>query len=135
MRLVSFRRGWRLLGLAGTIFVYVAGILLLSIISLQNSNQRRPRSFKDVSGQYNYLHSEFNHQFPLTFSIARSTEPSSSGDVNSLGAHHFKLVPSLDLHRWQTDEQSISCCPYKTDANISGTFCGTQVNSCCWCSR
>lgn len=37
-------RGWRLLGVAGTIFAYVAGILLLSIVSLNNPNQRRPRS-------------------------------------------------------------------------------------------
>ncbi|XP_037049867.1 WSCD family member AGAP003962 [Bradysia coprophila] len=36
-------RGWRLFGLAGTIFAYVAGILLLSILSLNNPNQRRGR--------------------------------------------------------------------------------------------
>lgn len=44
-------RGWRLYGFAATIFVYVAGILLLSIVSVQNSSQRRPRfrSLKDVS--------------------------------------------------------------------------------------
>lgn len=34
-------RGWRLFGVAGTIFAYVAGILLLSVISLNSSNQRR----------------------------------------------------------------------------------------------
>lgn len=37
-------RGWRLFGVAGTIFAYVAGILLLSIVSLNNPNQRRPRT-------------------------------------------------------------------------------------------
>lgn len=37
-------RGWRLFGVAGTIFAYVIGILLLSIVSLNNPNQRRPRS-------------------------------------------------------------------------------------------
>lgn len=36
-------RGWRLFGVAGTIFAYVAGILLLSILSLNNPNQRRGR--------------------------------------------------------------------------------------------
>lgn len=36
-------RGWRLAGVAGTIFAYVAGILLLSILSLNNPNQRRGR--------------------------------------------------------------------------------------------
>lgn len=47
-------RGWRLFGLAGTIFIYVTGILLLSIISLQNSSQRRPRirSLNEVSARY-----------------------------------------------------------------------------------
>lgn len=34
-------RGWRLFGVAGTIFAYVAGILLLSVISLNSPNQRR----------------------------------------------------------------------------------------------
>lgn len=41
-------RGWRLFGVAGTIFAYVAGILLLSIISLNNPHQRRLRN-----GHYN----------------------------------------------------------------------------------
>lgn len=37
-------RGWRLFGVAGTIFAYVAGILLLSIISLNSTNPRRLQS-------------------------------------------------------------------------------------------
>ena len=44
-------RGWRLFGVAGTIFAYIAGILLLSIVSLNNPSQRRPRvgRFGEVS--------------------------------------------------------------------------------------
>ncbi|XP_055639655.1 WSCD family member AAEL009094 [Toxorhynchites rutilus septentrionalis] len=34
-------RGWRLFGLAGTILVYIAGILFLSFVSLQNPQQKR----------------------------------------------------------------------------------------------
>lgn len=47
-------RGWRLFGVAGTIFAYVAGILLLSIVSLNNPNQRRPRSgrFGEVCNKF-----------------------------------------------------------------------------------
>lgn len=43
-------RGWRLFGVAGTIVAYVCGILLLSIISLNNPHQRRMRSahYSDV---------------------------------------------------------------------------------------
>lgn len=37
-------RGWRLFGVAGTIFAYVVGILLLSLVSVQNPTQRRARS-------------------------------------------------------------------------------------------
>ena len=36
-------RGLRLIGVAGTICVYVAGILFLSFVSLQNPNQKRVR--------------------------------------------------------------------------------------------
>uniref|UniRef100_A0A336MU61 CSON006209 protein n=1 Tax=Culicoides sonorensis TaxID=179676 RepID=A0A336MU61_CULSO len=36
-------RGWRLFGVAGTIFVYVTGILLLSLMSIQHPEQRRIR--------------------------------------------------------------------------------------------
>ncbi|KAJ6635427.1 WSCD family member [Pseudolycoriella hygida] len=36
-------RGWRLFGVAGTIFAYIVGILFLSIISLTNTNQRHGR--------------------------------------------------------------------------------------------
>lgn len=43
-------RGWRLFGVAGTILAYISGILLLSIISLNNPNQHRLRNgrFGDV---------------------------------------------------------------------------------------
>lgn len=43
-------RGWRLFGVAGTILAYISGILLLSIISLNNPNQHRMRNgrFSDV---------------------------------------------------------------------------------------
>ncbi|XP_058445632.1 WSCD family member AAEL009094 [Malaya genurostris] len=34
-------RGWRLFGLAGTIVVYIGGILFLSFVSLQNPQQKR----------------------------------------------------------------------------------------------
>ncbi|XP_055606932.1 WSCD family member AAEL009094 [Uranotaenia lowii] len=34
-------RGWRLIGLAGTILVYIGGILFLSFVSLQNPQQKR----------------------------------------------------------------------------------------------
>ena len=36
-------RGWRLFGVAGTICVYVTGILLLSLMSIQHPEQRRIR--------------------------------------------------------------------------------------------
>ncbi|XP_063695532.1 WSCD family member AAEL009094 [Culicoides brevitarsis] len=36
-------RGWRLFGVAGTIFIYVTGILLLSLMSIQHPEQRRLR--------------------------------------------------------------------------------------------
>lgn len=36
-------RGWRLIGVAGTICVYVTGILLLSLMSLQHPDTRRSR--------------------------------------------------------------------------------------------
>lgn len=36
-------RGWRLFGVAGTIFVYLAGILLLSFMSLNGPPQRHPQ--------------------------------------------------------------------------------------------
>ncbi|KAL1381159.1 hypothetical protein pipiens_013667, partial [Culex pipiens pipiens] len=34
-------RGWRLFGLAGTILVYIGGILFLSFVSLQSPNQQK----------------------------------------------------------------------------------------------
>lgn len=37
-------RGWRLFGVAGTIFVYIIGILLLSLMSIQSPSHRRPRT-------------------------------------------------------------------------------------------
>lgn len=40
----SLWRGWRLLGVAGTIFAYVAGILFLSFVSLQSPQQRSLRN-------------------------------------------------------------------------------------------
>lgn len=44
-------RGWRLIGVAGTVFAYIVGILLLSIVSVQNPQPRRHhgRSISDVS--------------------------------------------------------------------------------------
>lgn len=59
-------RGWRLFGVAGTIFAYVAGILLLSIISLNNPHQRRMRSghYTDVSKSLSVAHILAN-QFPF----------------------------------------------------------------------
>lgn len=37
-------RGWRLFGVAGTIFVYIIGILLLSLMSIQTPSQKRSRT-------------------------------------------------------------------------------------------
>lgn len=46
-------RGWRLFGVAGTIFVYVTGILLLSLMSIQHPEQRRIRRvYQEVRAFY-----------------------------------------------------------------------------------
>jgi hypothetical protein len=36
-------RGWRLIGVAGTLFVYISGILFLSFVSLQTPHDRHPK--------------------------------------------------------------------------------------------
>lgn len=49
-------RGWRLVGLASTLVVYVGGILLLSVVSLNSPNQRRTRTgrFGEVNQSQKY---------------------------------------------------------------------------------
>lgn len=43
-------RGWRLFGLAGTILVYIGGILFLSFVSLQNPNHQRRNHGRGYGG-------------------------------------------------------------------------------------
>lgn len=59
-------RGWRLFGVAGTIFAYVAGILLLSILSLNNPNQRRGRG----GGRFGEVTAINSVQFFVLFKIS-----------------------------------------------------------------
>lgn len=62
-------RGWRLFGVAGTIFAYVIGILILSIVSVQNPQPRRsrPRVYGEVNMQRNVIKINiFLHQTTFT---------------------------------------------------------------------
>lgn len=118
-------RGWRLFGIAGTIVVYVAGILLLSIISLQNSSQRRPRirSLQDVSSLIIIASATMRLSLLLSLDnlTARFDEPPPKGndDGQVVDDHHIKLVSAAHLHRWHADaarEGAQEAC-----ANISRT--------------
>ncbi|XP_055706313.1 WSCD family member AGAP003962 [Phlebotomus papatasi] len=49
-------RGWRLFGVVGTIVAYVVGILLLSILSIQNHNPQRYSSARGIERQLSTPH-------------------------------------------------------------------------------
>jgi hypothetical protein len=51
-------RGWRLIGVAGTLFVYISGILFLSFVSLQTPHDRHPKN-KLFGGDVSFEHSCF----------------------------------------------------------------------------
>lgn len=122
-------RGWRLFGLAGTIFVYVAGILLLSIISLQNSSQRRPRirSLNDVS---DLNRSVYIVPTPINncklFLPAGLDELPSSRDDDFGSAQYFEVVSSLDLCQRCSHEESDDSEPSQAVRNVSRTPIETQ---------
>lgn len=93
-------RGWRLFGVAGTIFAYVAGILLLSIVSLNNPNPRRVRygRYAEV-GLFNMA---LLHKFNSSF---RSIHPTFlsflfiSSTINSFMFCHRCRLPIINRYQ------------------------------------
>lgn len=76
-------RGWRLFGVAGTIFVYIIGILLLSLMSIQTPSQRRPRT-----RLYNEVHNKSkNKDTKCKFKIMFQVDPFQTRMIGLLGKH------------------------------------------------